>query len=175
MRNRRGFTLVEVLTVLALLGLGVGVVATFLFFTQHSSVTVHRVNRQTQNMQQVFSLLVKAAREASGIEIVDDPDLEDEPGFVTGENPTKVTLTRPAFMAGSDDIVFGYDKEAHELWLHDVNGPGRVKNIAGLSVEYDEGLGLVVLQLTSDDKIGMVRQGLPIVLETKIYLRNAGR
>lgn len=162
MKMKQGFTLVELLVTLALLSLVIVVVGSVSVAWQRSTISSRLLYQQQQTMQGTLRNMVESLREAGAIDL--EPD-------VTIINPASVTATLPPTSAGHDrQFQFGISGDS--VWL--VSGDQTTcQDIDKLQVHFIKAQKKVTILLQSKTTISGIKQGLPLIIETSVILRNA--
>ncbi len=152
-KNNRGFTLVELLVTMALLGLAIVAVGSFNFINQKTTYQNKLLNEQHDDMRFVINTIVPYIRMGSDIEY---------------SNNT-VTVVIPPDVASSN-FTFGFNEAGGTIWIRDNSHP-LCSNIAELNINTSN-LPLVELELVSVPQMPGVKTGLPIRMKTSVLLRN---
>ncbi|HHW99639.1 MAG TPA: prepilin-type N-terminal cleavage/methylation domain-containing protein [Firmicutes bacterium] len=165
MNRQRGFTLVELLLALALAALVMAVVGTMIFAFQRRTMINRVLNQQQETMIRTLHQIREQLREATAISLTDPLAI----------NPASIEVTLPPIGPGHEarKFNFGYQEEGRYVWLGEQQRPG-CQHIQQLRLQYEEDRNLLLIQLQSDDTIHGSKQGLPLILETSVILRNAG-
>ena len=155
MRNKRGFTLVELLVTLALVGIAATAVGSFSFLNQRQTMENKLLNQQQDDMRFVMETIVPYIR--MGGSFKEDP-----------VNTFTVYIPKEVFSA--EMFVFGFNPSAGTVWIRDPSQP-MCSNIADVNAAVDSA-GLVALELISISTMPGVQHSLPITTKTSVMLRN---
>ncbi len=165
MSKRAGFTLVELLVVLALASLVIIIVGTITVTLQRSTIASRLLNQQQDAMARTMHQLVAQLREAEATTLENTSTI----------NPASVTITLPPLTSGGSKRTFnfGYEASGQYVWLREAGRPA-CSHIEELRLTYDGAKELLTIHLQSTNTIPGIQRGLPIIMETSVILRNAG-
>ncbi len=153
-KDKRGFTLIEMLVTLALVGLAVAAVGTINFLNQKDTLENKLLNELQDEMRYTIETIVPYLRMGSDLQIVGDT--------------VTVIIPREVFSA---DFSFGLNRSTGTLWVRESTQPICSK-IADMNVSGPTTDGLVTLELVSVSTMPGVEHGLPLTLKTSVMLRN---
>lgn len=164
MNKGSGFTLVELLVVLALASVVFALVGATIFSLQRSSLSNRLLNQQQEAMTRTLQQIVTQAQEAAATNLQS----------ATTVNPDSVSFELPALTSDSAvrEFVFGYQGSEGVVWLGE-NGLTACKHIKQLRLDYDRNSQLLTIYLASEASIKGIQRGLPIIMQTSVILRNA--
>lgn len=171
--NARGFTLVEMLVVIALVGLVVTLVGNFNLLNQHETQQNQLLNQQQDVMRRFVDTIVPIIR--AGSWIVDASGTPIAGSGVLTLNPANIGVQLPSGAAyriglNGDVLWVSATPTAADTAAHQSVCP----NVGSLSATYDTSLGLLHITIESLAEIPGINTGLPIKMETSVLLRNAG-
>lgn len=151
-RAGSGFTLVELLVTLAILGLAVAAVGTINYMNQRDTIENKLLTELQEQMRSAMDTIVPHLRMGEGLDI---------------SVPNQYTVLIPT--DAGDDYLFGH--EAEVVWQYS-SKQELCTNIAALNVTPPDGSGLVSIELVSVSTMKGVQHGLPLKLRTSVFLRN---
>lgn len=165
MNRKDGFTLVELLLALALGLMVVAVVGTALFTLQRSTMASRILNQQQEAMARTLQQIRAQVQEAKALSLADMISIN--PALV------KVSLPAPAPGQTSREFKFGYQQTGGYVWVGEPQRPA-CPHVELMRLQYDADKHLLLIRLQSQATINGYKQGLPLILETSVFLRNAG-
>jgi len=168
-KNSKGFTLIEMLVVLGLIGIVIVLVGNTNLFAQMSTQENIILNEQLDAMRYFMNTIVPHIRAGKGV--------QDASGSTSGVlNPEYIRVELP-----SGYYWLGLDVADHTLWVSasstaaDTGSHAKIcSRIGQLSVDYNQADALLHITIESLEEIPGITHGLPIKLETTVLLRNAG-
>lgn len=164
MNRRSGFTLVELLVVLALTSVVLAVAGAAIFSLQRSTLSNRLLNQQQEAMTRTLQQIVAQVKESQATSLVAGTTL----------NPVDVRFELPPLTSGgaAREFVLGYQANGGVVWLGE-SGRAVCSHIEQLRLDYDTSKHLLTIYLKSEESILGIQRGLPIVMETSVVLRNA--